>query len=120
MLSRVLTLFLALALLWSGFSSAEPQHVPAQPAYAQMPAMVDAPGQAVGHEDWVEQHQPDDLTPQAQTETQTESPGLLLAVLVPSVPALVMAQPRAFASAEAGPPFLAGPLRPPRSAARAG
>jgi len=115
-----LTLFLAIVLLWSGFSTVEAPRASAQPAHEQKLAIAHADGKAAGHGGSVEHHHLDDLPSQAHSDTPAEPPGLLPATLTPSVPLVKMAQPRAFASAAAELPFIAGPLRPPRNAALAG
>jgi hypothetical protein len=117
---RVIALVLSVVLLWSGLSTIEAPLVFAQPSPEQQHALVHAGGQVAAHEGSVEHHHLDDLPSQAQSDPVSETAGLLPAHLTPSAPSVVMAQPRAFASAEAGPPFLAGPLRPPCCAAFAG
>jgi hypothetical protein len=120
MCGRLTALFLACVLLWSGLSTIELPSVLAHPSQGQSLAIFQAGGQAAGHHGSVEHHHLDDLPLQAQSDTPTEPPGMLPATATPRVPSLVMAQPRAYALAEALPPFLAGPLRPPCSAALAG
>jgi len=116
----VIALVLSFVLLWSGLSTIEAPRVLAQPSPEQGHAFVHAGGQAAGHEGSVEHHHLDDLPSLAQSDPAAESPGLLPTPLTPSATSVVMAQPRAFASAEAELPFLAGPLRPPCGAALAG
>lgn len=118
--SRVLAFLLAVVLLWSGLNTIEAPHSFAWPSHEQRLAIVHAGGQAAAHEGSVEHHHLDDLPSQAQGDPPPETPGLLPAPLAPSAQRMVMAQPHPFATAEAGPPFLAGPLRPPCSAALAG
>jgi len=117
---RVVACLLAVVFLWSGLNTIEAPRSLASPASEQELATVHAGGQAAAHEGSVEHHHLDDLPSQAQSDPPPETPGLLPAPLVPSALRMVMAQPHPFASAEAGPPFLAGPLRPPCSAALAG
>jgi len=117
---RVIGLFLAIVLLWSGLSTIEAPHVFASPSPEQRLTIAHACGQAASHEGSVEHHHLDDLPSQAQSDPPPETPGLLPTPIAPSPQRMAMAQPHAFASAEAGPPFLAGLLRPPCSAALAG
>ena len=91
---RVIAFLLADVLLWSGLSTLE------------------APS-ASAPEGSVEQHHLDDLPSQAQNDPSTEGPGLLPAPLTATAPSLVVAQPHVFVSGASGPPYLAGPLRPP-------
>jgi len=118
--TRVIGLFLAIVLLWSGLSTIEAPHVFASPSPEQRLTIAHACGQAASHEGSVEHHHLDDLPSQAQSDPPPETPGLLPAPLAPSAQRMVMAQPHPFASGEAVPPFLAGPLRPPCSAALTG
>lgn len=48
-----------------------------------------------------------------------QTPGMLPSLATPPGAVAVMARPRGLASAGIGPPFLAGPLRPPSGMARA-
>jgi hypothetical protein len=98
---RVIAFLLAVVLLWSGLSTLE------------------APS-ASAPEGSVEQHHLDDLPLQAQNDPSTEGPGLLPAPLTATAPLLVVAQRHVFVSTAAGPPYLAGPLRPPCSDAISG
>ncbi len=118
--ARVIALLLAVVLLWSGLNTIEAPRAFAQSSPEQAHAIVHAGGLAAAHDGSVEHHHLDDLPSQAQSDPPAETPGLLPAALVPRAGSAVMAPPRAFASADAGPPFLAGPLRPPCCAARAG
>jgi hypothetical protein len=117
---RVIALFLAIVLLWSGLSTLEAPRALASPSPEQQHPIAHASGSVAAHEGSVEHHHLDDLPSQAQSDPPPETPGLLPTPLAPSAQWMVMAQPHAFASAETGPPFLAGPLRPPCSAALAG
>jgi hypothetical protein len=117
---RVIALFLAFILLWSGLNTTEAPRAFAQPSPEQKFAIVHAGGVAAEREGSVEHHHLDDLPSQAQCDPPIETPGLLPAPLTRSTPSVAMAQPRSLASAEVGPPFLAGPLRPPCGAALAG
>ena len=118
--TRVTAFFLAFVLLWSGLNTIEAPHVFASPSPEQRLTIAHAGGQAAPPEGSVEHHHLDDLPSQAQSDPPPETPGLLSTPIAPSAQGMVMAQPHAFAAAETGPPFLAGPLRPPCSAALAG
>lgn len=110
---RVITFLLAVVLLWSGLSALEAPSASAQPSADQPHAMAHAAGPAAVHEGSVEQHHLDDLPSQAQNDPSTEGPGLLPAPLTATAPLLIVAQPHVFVSTATGPPYLAGPLRPP-------
>ena len=110
---RVIALLLAAILFWSGLSTFEAPGALAQPSPDQQYAIAHAGGPAAANDGSVEDHHLDDLPSQAQSDPSTETPGLLAAPLAAIVPSLVMTTPHAFVSAVAGPPFLAGPLRPP-------
>jgi len=118
--SRVLAFLLAVVLLWSGLNTIEAPGAFDSPATEQALAIANAGGQSAAHEGSVEHHHLDDLPSQAQSDPPPETPGLLSSPHAPSAQRMVMAQPHRFASAAAGPPFLAGLLRPPCSAALAG
>jgi hypothetical protein len=120
MLRRVIALVLAVVLLWSGLGTIEAPRFLAQPSPGQQHAVVHAGGQVAEHEGSVEHHHLDDLPSQAQGDPSNETPGLLPAIPTPRAPSVVMSRPRTLASAEAAPPFLAAPLRPPCGAAHAG
>ena len=110
MLRRVIALLLAVVLFWSGLGTLEAPSALAQPSTDQ----IAHPGGPAGLNDGsVEDHHLDDLPSQAHSDPSAETPGLLAAPLASMAPALVMATPRTFVSAVAGPPYLAGPLRPP-------
>jgi hypothetical protein len=117
---RVIAFLLAFVLLWSGLSTIEAPRIVAAPGSGQATGLVDAADLAAAHAGSVEHHHLDDLPSQAQSDPAPDTPGLLPTPMAPSAQWLVMAQPQAFAAAETRPPFLAGPLRPPRSAAIAG
>lgn len=118
--TRLIALFLAFVLLWSGLNTIEAPRAFAQPSHAQQYAVALAGGVAAAQVGSVEHHHLDDLPSQAQSDPPTETPGMLPAPLKPSAQSLVMAEAHTFVSAVAGPPFLAGPLRPPCSAALVG
>lgn len=67
----------------------------------------------------MEHHHLDDLPSQANHDVPPDTPGMLPSLATPPGAAAVMSRPRGLASAEIGPPFLAGPLRPPSGMARA-
>lgn len=113
---RVIALLLAVVLIWSGLSTFEAPSAFAQPSTDQQHVIAHAGGPAGLNDGSVEDHHLDDLPSQAQSDPSTETPGLLAAPLASLAPSLVMATPHAFVSAVAGPPYLAGPLRPPCSA----
>ncbi len=117
---RVIAFLLAVVLLWSGLSTLEAPSASAQPLPDQPYAMAHAGGLAAAPEGSVEQHHLDDLPSQAQNDPSTEGPGLLPAPLTATAPLLVVTQPHVFVSTAAGPPYLAGPLRPPCSDAISG
>lgn len=110
---RAIAFLLAVVLFWSGLSTLEAPGVFAHPSPDQQFAIAHAGGPAVANDGSVEDHHLDDLPSQAQNDPSTETPGLLAAPLAALAPSLVMATPHAFVSTAAGPPFLAGPLRPP-------
>jgi hypothetical protein len=114
---RVIALLLAFVLLWSGLSTIESPRAVAPASLAQQHRLgtttAHAGEQAATQEGSVEHHHLDDLPLQAQGDTPTETPALLPAQPASGTSALRMAQPLGFVAAESGPPFLAGPLRPP-------
>lgn len=118
--SRVIALFLAVVLFWSGLSTIEAPNASAQPLTEQQHAIAHAGGSADLHDGSVEDHHLDDLPSQAQGDPSAETPGLLPAPLRPTSPSMATAQPHTFVSTAAASPFLAGPLRPPCSEALAG
>lgn len=120
MFRRLIALFVCFVVLWSVLSTIEAPRTLASTSPEQQHAVGHAGGQAAEHEGSVEHHHLDDLPSQAHNDPPTETLGLLLATPGLIARSLVMAQPRAVASAEAGSPFLAGPLRPPCRAAVAG
>lgn len=117
--SRVIALFLAFAMFWSGLSTFEAPSNPAQHSAEQQHGAHAAglPGQADGS---VTDHHLDDLPSQAQSEPPSETPGFLPTPPLPVALFQETARRHAFASAAAGSPFLAGPLRPPCPTALAG
>lgn len=117
---RVIALFLAFVLLWSGLSTIEAPRAFAKPLPEHQHGVAHGGGQAAADDGSVEHHHLDDLPSQAQTDPPTETPGLLPAPLKPAPHSLAPGRPRAFVSASAGSPFLAGLLRPPCSAALSG
>ncbi|WP_144290151.1 hypothetical protein [Ideonella sp. A 288] len=118
--TRVFALLLAVVLLWSGLSTIEAARglAPSSPQQSHAVAAAGEPDAAPAGS--VEHHPLDGLPAQAQSDSPTETPGLLPAPLMPSTHAAAMGRPSAFVSAETGSPVLAGPLRPPCCAALAG
>jgi hypothetical protein len=118
--NRVIVLFLAFVLLWSGLATIEAPRAFAQPSPERQHAIAHAGGLAAADDGSVEHHHLDDLPSQAQNDPPTETPGLLPAPLKAAPHSLALGRPHTFVSAAAGSPFLAGLLRPPCSAALAG
>ncbi len=118
--TRVIAFLLAFVLLWSGLSTIEAPRIAAAPGSGQTTSLVHAAGPAAAHAGSVEHHHLDDLPAQAQSDPPPDTPGLLPTPLAPSAHWLAMAPPQALAAAETRPPFLAGPLRPPRSSSIVG
>jgi hypothetical protein len=118
--SRVMALFLVAVLLWSGLHAVELPRTDAPASPAQMVAVAHAVDVTAAHEGSVEHHHLDDLLSQALSEPPPETPGLLAAPQAPSARWMATVQPLGLASAGAGAPFLAGPLRPPCDAALLG
>lgn len=123
---RLVAFFVASVLLWSGFSTIEAPRgaaPPAQPVQAQLqataavlaatPAPAPNPAAPAGS---VEHHHLDDLPVQAPSDLPADTPGLLPLPPLFKTPLLLTSRPLACAAAGVGPPFLAGPLRPPCSA----
>jgi hypothetical protein len=109
---RVIALFLAAVLLWSGFSTIEAS-LPI--ASAPAPLHADTVGDAKATSTLsgsVEDHHLDDLPTQTQGDPGAENPGLLPHASVATLSLLAMPRPQ-FRSATARQLFLAGPLRPP-------
>jgi hypothetical protein len=121
---RVIAFLLAIVLVWSGLSTIESPRVFAQPGPGHSLAIAQAETPASKPEGSVEQHHLDDLPSQAQNDPPVDpavdSAGLPPAVPKPDLAPRVASLPRADAVAEARPPYLAGPLRPPCSVAHAG
>lgn len=118
--TRVLNLFLAFVLLWSGLTTIEAPQALGQIAPAQQYVIADGGVVAPDHEGSVEDHHLDDLPMQGYSDPSHESPDLLPTGLVPSALLTATDQARAFTSAEVRMLSLAGPLRPPRSVALTG
>jgi hypothetical protein len=118
--TRVLNLLLAIVLLWSGLSTIEAPHALAQVAHVQTSSIADVGGVASELDGSVEDHHLDDLPMQGYTDPSYETPDLLPTRLAPRDLSPAMGQVRAMTSAEIRPLSLAGPLRPPCSAARTG
>jgi len=118
--SRVIAIFLAFVLFWSGLSTIEAPSALAQPSQAQAYAVGQAGGAQALNDGSLEDHHLNDLPSQALIDPPGESSGLLPAPLRPAAQPLATAQPHTFRLVAAGSPFLAGPLRPPRSEALSG
>jgi len=118
--SRVISIFLAFVLFWSGLSTFEAPSALAQASPEQQHALAQAGMQPSLDDGSVEDHHLDDLPSQAQSDPPAETPGLLPALMRPTSLLQATAQLHTFVSAAAGAPFLAGPLRPPCSEALAG
>lgn len=107
--SRVLAVFLALVLLWSGFTTFEAPH-----AAATVLAEVEGQPAPAGS---IEQHHLDDLPAQAQAEPMPELPALLATPPTMHDAAGTAGRPAGVLRAARSAPWLDGPLRPPRRAA---
>lgn len=117
---RVIALFLSLVLLWSGLATVEAPHVLAQPAPEPgLAVVIDADEAALQHGS-VEHHHLDDLPSQAQGDPPGDPPALPTMSWASGLRPAAVVLRHAPAPAEALPPFLAGPLRPPRQVALAG
>lgn len=110
--TRVIALFLAFVLLWSGLSTIEAPRAFASPSPEQH-AVAHAGGLAPAHAGSVEHHPLDDLPSQPLSDPPTETPGLLPALLNPCAQARALGRPRSIVSNDVRSPCLAGPLRPP-------
>ena len=115
--SRVVAFFLAFVLFWSGLSTIEAPRALVQPSHEQQHTLTQAGGPLTLNDGSVEDHHLDDQPSQALSDPSVETFGLLPAPPRCSAPTLAMIEPHAFVLAVAGPPFLDGPLRPPRSEA---
>jgi hypothetical protein len=120
--SQVVALLLAFVMLWSGLGTIEVAGAPASPLEELTSTLVDAPAPvpASGHEGSVEQHHLDDLPMQVQSDPGTGALGRLPSILMTRAASALLLPSPALAAADTRPPFLAGPLRPPCSAALAG
>ena len=116
---RVIALLLVVVLLWPGLRAVESPRVDTHPSGAQVTAFVQASDAMIPHEGAAPYQPLEDLLAQAVSEPPPETPGLLAAPPASSGTWTAMPPPRSLASAETGPPFLAGPLRPPCGAALA-
>lgn len=110
---RVIAFLLAAVLFWSGLSTFEAPSALAQPSTDQQQVIAHAAGSAALNDGSVEDHHLDDLPFQAPSDPSTETPDLLAAPVTSLAPSRVVASPYAFVSTVAGPPYLAGLLRPP-------
>jgi hypothetical protein len=119
MFTRVVALVLTFVLLWSGLTPSKALDAHAQPPTGQQQALAQAVERAPAHEASVTHHL-NDMLSHAQGDISSETLALLPSPLTLGAEPLVVARPHTLASAFAGPPFLAGPLRPPRSPSFAG
>jgi hypothetical protein len=113
MLPRVIALLLAFVMLWSGVSTIEAPRALEPTSSEQQHAAAHIDGQGTVHEGSVDDHHLDDLPAQAQTDSLTETPDVLLALPLRRFHDESLAQPRSPAAVASAPPFLVGPLRPP-------
>lgn len=120
MLTRVLALLLTVALLWSGHSGAQAQHVHAQALPGHQVTQVDGSAPTAWPESPVEHHAFDAQPAPALVDAPVETPGLLMAPVTTSAQALGSTRPCTWARQPAASPCLAGPLRPPCCTAFAG
>jgi hypothetical protein len=118
--SRVIAFVLALFLFWSGLNTIEAPSASLHPSHEQQHAMSPAGGSPTLNDGSVEDRHLDDQPLQALNDSPVETFGLLPAPLRPDAQSLATVEPHAFVLAAAGSPFLAGPLRPPRSEALSG
>ncbi len=117
MLTRVITFFLAFILLWSGLSTTEAPHALAPASSGQQHALTHAIDRGVDHGGSVRNHHLDDLPAQVQNDPLTESPDLMPSPTVSGAPALIIVRRHSPTTATVASPALAGPFRPPSSAA---
>jgi len=118
--TRVIAFFLAFVVFWAGLNTIEAPSVSLHSSHAQQHAMGPAVGSPTLNDGSVEDHHLDDQPLQAPNDAPVETLGLLPAPLMPDAHSPATVEPHAFVSAVAGSPFLAGPLRPPRSEALSG
>lgn len=109
---RVLALFLALVLFWSGFTTQEQAVLFASSNIEQG---LGAPGYLPPpvHEGSIDDHHLDDQPGQTLAEGAMDPLPLLTTRLDARVPALTMSRPRPYVLAAWLAPCLAGPQRPP-------
>lgn len=112
--SRVLNLFLALVLLWSGFGSFERPDTDQSADERWGFVFVQPLDAGDGWAGSVEDHHLDDQPSQSHAETASELPALLLATVWLEPVAAREAMPPAPAATALPEPYAEGPRRPPR------
>lgn len=117
---RVIALFIAAVLLWSGFSTIETPHDALAASTGEAPAWLPAAGDTAAGLGSVADHHLDDLPVQAQADPPTDLPALPVAAHRLGLQPLREPLAAALPTAAAWPPFLAGPLRPPCDGRRFG
>jgi hypothetical protein len=119
---RVTTLIITFLLLWSGLGPIAAAGTVARVSHESNLAMVHDDGDVAPHVGNLTHHDLDVVpSPASPTlgDTLADPPELLSATATASAPTMRVTCPRATTAAETGPPFLAGPLRPPCRATRA-
>ena len=110
MLHRVLAVFLAFVLLWSGLGTAD---TAAASVPMQQQALADGAAPTAPDQEPARDQALDGVPAQAQADSTGESPGLLPAPLKPGAATLALVRSAAFRLDAWCAPVLAGPLRPP-------
>lgn len=111
---RCIALLLVLLLTWTGLATIERHSVYELPfTAAQTGDETPSPAGSV------DDHHLDDLPAQAQSELQTDPPGMPHRLGMPRLHFMSMERPDALHMAHASSPCLAGPLRPPCAASQA-
>jgi len=118
--TRGIAFFLSFVLLWSCLGTIEVPRALAKPSGELQHILPQSGGSVTAQEGSVEHHHLDDLPSQAQNDPATETPGVPVDVVKVSAAGPATARPHAFESGAVPSPILAGPLRPPCSAAQQG